>query len=210
VTAALVWLCAGATLALVIATGVRSRLGVWLTKPVAAAAYVGVALSLGALDTTYGRLVLAALCFSWLGDVLLIPRERPALFQAGILSFMLAHVIFIVAFFSRGMSPEPFAVGVVVAGAFAWLMLRWLRPHVPADFQMPVVAYVGVICTMLVAAFTGFVVSGSTPMLLGALMFAVSDVSVARDRFVQQSFVNEAWGLPLYFGAQVMIAFSLV
>lgn len=209
-TATLVWLCAGATLALVIATGARSRLGVWLTKPLAAAAYVGVALSLGALDSTYGRILLAALCFSWLGDVLLIPRERLLVFQAGILSFMLAHVVFIVAFFSRGLSPAPFAIGGVVAAAFAWLMLRWLRPHVPADFRLPVVAYVGVVSTMLVAAFTAFVVTGSAPILLGAVMFAVSDVSVARDRFVRERFVNEAWGLPLYFAAQVTLAFSVI
>jgi len=206
----LLWVCAGATLALVIATGLQSRLGVWLTKPVAAAAYVAIALSVGALDSTYGRILLAAFCFSWLGDVLLIPRERLAVFQAGILSFMLAHVLFIVAFFSRGSGAGPFSVALVVAGVFAWMMLRWLLPHVPKDFQIPVVAYVGVVSMMMVASFTGFVVSGSTPMLLGALMFAVSDISVARDRFVKQSFVNEAWGLPLYFAGQVMIALSLL
>jgi hypothetical protein len=29
---------------------------------------------------------------------------------------------------------------------------------------------------------------------------------VARDRFVRHEFRNRAWGLPLYYGAQLMIA----
>jgi len=41
---------------------------------------------------------------------------------------------------------------------------------------------------------------------LGAAMFALSDVSVARDRFVAKAFVNRAWGLPLYFAAQLILA----
>jgi uncharacterized membrane protein YhhN len=205
----LVWLCAGATLALVGASTAGWRPGVWLAKPVAAAAYVGVALSLGALATGYGRLVLVALCLSWLGDVLLIPRERPRPFQAGILSFLLAHVAFALAFFGRGLSLAPLAIALAAAGLFAWAALRWLRPHVPPDFQIPVIAYVGVICTMLVAAFTAFVVTGDTRILLGAVMFAISDLSVARDRFVTKSWLNEAWGLPLYFAAQLVLASSV-
>ena len=36
----------------------------------------------------------------------------------------------------------------------------------------------------------------------GRLLFVISDVSVARDRFVKQDIVNKAWGLPLYYIAQ--------
>jgi hypothetical protein len=32
---------------------------------------------------------------------------------------------------------------------------------------------------------------------------------VARDRFVAPGFVNRAWGLPLYFGAQLLFAFAI-
>ena len=43
-------------------------------------------------------------------------------------------------------------------------------------------------------------------MLTGALAFAISDLAVARERFVTPSFVNGAWGLPLYFAAQLTLA----
>jgi hypothetical protein len=41
---------------------------------------------------------------------------------------------------------------------------------------------------------------------IGAIAFAASDLSVARDRFVKPSFVNVLWGLPVYYGAQIIIA----
>jgi uncharacterized membrane protein YhhN len=47
---------------------------------------------------------------------------------------------------------------------------------------------------------------GPWQVALGALAFTASDVAVARDRFVQGEFSNRAWGLPLYYGAQLLIA----
>ena len=41
------------------------------------------------------------------------------------------------------------------------------------------------------------------------MAFALSDLSVARDRFVRPGFANAAWGLPLYFAAQLVIASSV-
>ena len=46
-------------------------------------------------------------------------------------------------------------------------------------------------------------------MLVGAIVFAASDVAVARDRFVARSFVNRAWGLPAYYAAQLVLAWSV-
>jgi len=43
-------------------------------------------------------------------------------------------------------------------------------------------------------------------LLTGALMFLVSDLAVARDRFVAQGFINRLWGLPLYYAAQLVLA----
>ena len=44
---------------------------------------------------------------------------------------------------------------------------------------------------------------------LGAVGFAASDLSVARDRFVRAQFVNAAWGLPAYYLSQLALAFSI-
>ncbi len=41
-------------------------------------------------------------------------------------------------------------------------------------------------------------------------MFTVSDIAVVRDRFVTTGFVNRLWGLPLYYAAQLLIAWSIM
>jgi len=44
---------------------------------------------------------------------------------------------------------------------------------------------------------------------LGATCFYFSDLSVARDRFVQKGYINRLIGLPLYYLGQFLLAFSL-
>ncbi len=180
------------------------RLGVWIMKPAAAACFVAAALSFGALDTGYGRVVLSGLVLSLCGDVALIPRGKPRVFQAGVAAFGLAHVAYLVAFGLRFESAGRAALCAALAGLALLRVFPWLDPHLPKDMVIPVRAYMLIISAMLVAA------AGASPsdpaILLGAAMFYVSDLAVARDRFVSSSFANGVWGLPLYFGAQLVLA----
>ena len=201
-----------AVAALLAAEYTGKRAGVWIAKPLASTGFVVVALiaaQSGASDPTYQRWVIAGLILSWWGDVLLIPKERPAVFRAGILAFLLGHVAYVVAFASRGLDFPVAASTAVLVAAVAWAVLRWLRPHVPGDMRIPVFAYVGVISTMVVCA-VGSVAEAGRPMIaVGGLMFYLSDLAVARDRFVAPGFANGAWGLPLYYGAQLVLASSI-
>lgn len=200
--------CAVAVAGLLLAERRGSQRGKWLTKPVASLAFLGAALASGALGTTYGELILLGLALSLAGDVLLIPENRPQVFRAGVLAFGSAHVAFAAAFLSQ---PRDFAWLVASGVALAALLFvvgRWLRPHLPGDMRLPVFAYLVVIGAMaaLACAMTG---AGGPPIVAaGALVFTASDVSVARDRFVRHEFVNRAWGLPLYYGAQLLLALS--
>jgi uncharacterized membrane protein YhhN len=182
-----------------------SHAGVWVAKPLASTGFLGAALAAGAQGSGYGRWVLAGLAVSWLGDVLLIPHARAA-FLAGLVSFLLGHVAYAVAFAERGLS-----VGGVVLAALALVpaalaALRWLGPHVPAEMRLPVRAYVTVISAMVACAVGTEVAASAPAILVGALMFFVSDLAVARDRFVAPGPWNRAWGLPLYYGAQLVLA----
>jgi uncharacterized membrane protein YhhN len=181
-----------------------SRAGVWLAKPAAALCFVAAALAFGALDTGYGRVVLAGLVLSLCGDVLLIPDGKPAVFRAGVAAFGLAHVAYLAAFALRFESAALALLGALAAGLALWRVFGWLRPHLPADMAGAVYAYMAVISAMLVTAAGAAPASWAIPA--GAAMFYVSDLAVARDRFVSSGFANRAWGLPLYFAAQFVLA----
>lgn len=194
--------------ALLLAKRFELRVGVWIAKPIAAAGFLALALTVGALETSYGVLIFAGLALSFLGDLMLIPERNPAAFKAGIASFLLGHVAYTVAFCSLEFDLQTAAFAALASGGAGFIALRWLRPHLASDMRLPVFAYIAVISCMLVTA-AGCASARSRPdIFAGALLFYLSDLSVARDRFVQPSFWNGAWGLPCYFVAQLILAYG--
>jgi uncharacterized membrane protein YhhN len=179
--------------------------GVWGTKPLASTGFLWVALAHGATVSAYGRWVLAALVLSWWGDVLLIPRGRGT-FLAGLGSFLLAHLAFCGAFLARGVSGTHTLGAAVLVGLFSRRVARWLLPHVEAKMKPPVVAYSTAITAMVSLALGAAAQAREPAVALGAVLFLLSDLAVARDRFVAPGFDNRAWGLPLYYAAQVVLA----
>ena len=179
---------------------------VWVAKPLASTGFLALALVRGAAGSGYGRWVLAALALGWLGDVLLIPKQSRRAFLAGLASFLLGHVAYAVAFLLRGVDPEASAVATALVAVPSLTVLRWLWPFVPDRLRVPVVAYVGVISLMVACALGVAEFRAQTSIALGALAFYASDLAVARQRFVAESFTNKLWGLPLYYGAQLLLA----
>ena len=198
--------CAVAVAGLLVAEQRGSRAGLWLTKPVASLAFLWVALAAGALESTYGRWVLLGLALCLAGDLLLIPQERKAAFRVGVFAFLAGHVAFSVAFLGLPIDPLGLAVAAVVLALALAAVLRWLSPSVTADMVLPVRAYMLVIGIMSALACGVTAAGGPWQVAVGALAFTASDVSVARDRFVRHDFMNRAWGLPLYYAAQLLIA----
>jgi uncharacterized membrane protein YhhN len=174
-------------------------------KPIASTGFVLLGLSAGALATPYGRWVMVALALGWLGDALLLSTARLG-FLAGLGSFLLGHAAFGAGFVARGIAwPVTLVAGVALAFPGRALR-RWLEPSVPADMRLPVIAYLSVILAMVaLAAGTAWATPGWS-ILVAAVMFALSDVSVARDRFMNAGWTNKAWGLPLYYAAQCVLA----
>jgi len=183
-------------------------LGRVIAKLASSTCFVLVAVSLDAPRSTYGQLILGALVLGWMGDALLLSRA-PKAFMGGLGAFLLSHVLFAAAFLSGALSVPAMVVAVVMAGLFGAVVLRWLMPNAPKEFKGPVLAYVVVILAMCVAAAGHAFASQRWAVLVGALLFTASDLSVARDRFVQQGFVNRLWGWPTYFVAQLVLAWTV-
>jgi uncharacterized membrane protein YhhN len=180
----------------------------WFAKLAASTAFVLVALSLGAAASTYGQLVLLALVLSGIGDAFLL-SERSAAFLSGLGAFLLAHVAYSVAFATGALSTSVFFVSLICAAAIGLITLRWLWGWLDAANKVAVAAYVGTIVAMCALAIAHSAVSRSWLAAIGAVAFAASDISVARDRFVASEFVNRAWGLPVYYSAQLLLAWSV-
>lgn len=211
-------LIAALVAALVMAEVKQSRRGRFIFKPLASVGFLALALALGALDSgfTYGHLVFAGLVLSFFGDVFLMPDGKPAFFLAGLGSFLLGHVAYAAAFVSHGVDTHTVLVSLALMVPAAWLVWRWLAPHIPKDMVFAVIAYIAVICTMEAFSAGATAVgreaghAGSWLMLVGATMFWVSDLAVARRQFIDPSPSSAVWGLPLYYGAQVVLALSLL
>ena len=152
--------------------------------------------------------VLLALILSWIGDVFLLSR-RSVPFLAGLGSFLLAHVAYSVAFASGALSTSAFLVGLISASAVGVITLRWLWGRLDAPYKLAVTAYVVAIVAMCTMAIAHGAASNSWLAAVGAVAFAASDISVARDRFVVSAFLNKAWGLPVYYCAQLLLAWSI-
>jgi len=203
-----------ALIGLLLAQFFDRRLAIWIAKPLASAGFVGV----GIAAAGFGPIaqaefcttaMLAGLALSWWGDVLLIPRDRPLVFRAGIIAFLLGHVAYLLAFASLGIDLQTAGLAALVLLVVAIGVLRRLGPAVPPALLVPVRAYVLVISVMLLCA-VGAVAHGGNPgIALGAAMFYFSDLAVARDRFIAPGFINAAWGLPLYYGGQLVLAQTL-
>lgn len=184
------------------------RAGKLASKLLASTAFVLLAVSVGPCDTTYGRLVLLALVLSWLGDALLLSR-RPQMFLSGLLAFLCAHLAFSAAFAATGFERRVAVFAFLALALCGVLIMRWLWRHLTPTFRLAVTGYVLAIVVMCSLAVSASAATGTWIYAVGASAFAASDLSVARDRFVASGLVNRIWGLPLYYVAQLLLAWSI-
>jgi uncharacterized membrane protein YhhN len=160
----------------------------------------------------YFYLMLIGLIFCLGGDVFLaLPQER--MFLLGLVSFLLGHVFYVVCFFYVAGVNQWTMIGCLVGLLVSGLVFGWLRPHL-GPMLVPVIAYVIVITVMVVGAWTvlgdtKLSYAGRVPVFIGAVSFYLSDLFVARDRFLRSEFFNRLIGLPMYYCGQFLLAFSV-
>ncbi|NNK07125.1 MAG: lysoplasmalogenase [Myxococcales bacterium] len=176
-------------------------------KPFASLGFIVAALGFGALESRYGKIVLLGLILGAIGDVCLLGSAK-RYFIAGLVAFLLGHVAYVVAFAGLPLDATAALLSAALIAVLMVVIARWVFPHAP-DMRGPIGAYMLVISAMCVVA-VGAGGAGAPWMVpVGALMFTASDIAVVRDRFVSRGFVNRLWGLPLYYAAQLIIAWSI-
>ncbi|MGI9248384.1 MAG: lysoplasmalogenase family protein [Woeseiaceae bacterium] len=179
-----------------------------VAKLIASTTFVALAINVGGLRSLYGRIVLLGLVCSWFGDAFLIGKTQYA-FLAGLGAFLLAHVAYIAAFVIKGMDRLWVGMAAVPIAAVAIIVTMWLAPHIPPELVIPVRVYTAAISLMVIAAFGTRGRGASILILAGAVLFFLSDLSVAALRLVETDFPTYVWGLPLYYAGQVCLAVSV-
>lgn len=130
----------------------------------------------------YRRWVTLGLAASLAGDLFLELSPR-ALFVPGLVSFLIAHVLYVIAYAADTRALH--AVRAIPAYLYGAIMLVALWPGL-GPMTVPVSVYTLVICTMLwrAAARVGAVPRASAQLALaGAIVFALSDSMIALGRF---------------------------
>jgi len=161
---------------------------------------------------SYFYLLLAGLLLGMGGDIFLaLPQGKMFLF--GLVSFLLGHLFYILAFFSVAETSTWTWIGLLTVCVLSIWIYSWLRPHL-GSMNIPVLLYVIIISIMVSGAWTvlgdlDLNRSGRIMVFVGALSFYFSDVFVARNRFIGPQFLNRLVGLPLYYAGQFLLAFSV-
>ena len=147
---------------------------------------------LGAANPVILSIVLA-LFFSWLGDMLLIPKGTKW-FTAGGIAFMVSHAFFILSYVQdTDFGRIPAAVLILLPAAFiaaSLVIFRFLRPHLPKGLFYPMLFYLIINGAMnCFAWFRAITVGGAAGIItaVGALLFFVSDSSLFFVRFHKDS-----------------------
>lgn len=179
----------------------------YVCKPLVLVLLIAAAIALHPAVGVRREWFLAALVLSLAGDVLLmLPQD---LFVAGLGSFLAGHLCYIVGLTRHGGSGSTVALAAVavafVASVPAFRILPAVKRGSPA-LLVPVALYMVVISAMVAtAAATGVALAAC-----GAILFWVSDASIAWDRFVRPWSWARTWIMVTYHLGQAALVLSLI
>ncbi len=179
----------------------------------------------GFLDATKGSksalksTILAALGFSWLGDILLLFTDQdPIYFMLGLAAFLTAHIAYtisfartnpnILKFTSITRKTIPLHLGIV---AFAVLYFWYLSSGL-GELYLPVLIYVSVITLMALIALRRYEYSSYfsfSTVFAGALLFLTSDSLLAYNKFIEPLYADSLLIMSTYGLAQLLITIGV-
>lgn len=152
-------------------------------------------------------LMLMALVFSWLGDMMLAGKSS-GLFKAGLASFMLTHILYLLVFISSGnnfiLRRSYILIILLIYGA---LLTVYLYNRL-GRMKIPVIVYSTVIIAMLAGAVNRYnaVPPASFKLVLaGAILFVLSDSVLAINKFRRPFRLYQLVVMLTYVTAQFLI-----
>lgn len=164
------------------------------------------------------KVLLSALLFSWIGDIILMFADKAEIyFILGLVSFLLSHVLYVVLFSRqpntalKGNSVALYLGAILILGYF-FGMVGLLFPKL-GPLQIPVMVYAAVITTMLFVAYK-VNLTWEKPaayfILAGAICFVISDSILAINKFYDTIAQSGFWIMSTYILAQYLIVSGIL
>ncbi len=190
----------------------KNRIPHLITKTTLSLLFVMTALLQPYSLPAYYHCLFVGLIFCLIGDACLALPQKKA-FMGGLVAFLIGHFLYIFSFSSLIPISHWFSSELIFIVGTSALIFFWLRPHLKS-MLIPVLIYILVITLMASGAWavfwkSSFQISGRALILTGSLCFYLSDLFVARHRFIKEEYRNRLLGLPLYCTGQFMLAFSV-
>jgi uncharacterized membrane protein YhhN len=170
----------------------------------------------GPHDARLAQFFLPALVLCLAGDVfLMLPGER--FFMPGLVSFLLAHLCYIIGL-NPSLPPLPALIPLVIVAVIGLMLVRGiasgLRRSGQSALRGPVAIYSCVLCLMLFSAWATLFRPEWTSVrrvlvVAGASLFFASDSMLAWDRFVQLLPGGHTKVMITYHLAQLSLAASI-
>ena len=137
-------------------------------------------------QTRTDKFILAAIFFSWLGDVLLMFDGK---FILGLASFLIAHIFYIVVFWADNkglvfLKKDRIAFALLIF-AYGLGLIGYLLPYL-GSLAIPVTVYAATILIMLLTALNRWKNVGTESfqwVFAGAILFVISDSLLAVNKF---------------------------
>lgn len=184
--------------------GKRNRAVIWKTTATLLAVAVA-AMSFSGVSDTFCLLIFLGVLVSAVSDAVI-----HFTLGAGALAFMAAHGCFIAAFLLRAPLSLPFTLSLFVLAVGGALLL--FRPHFDKIGKMlPLcLVYVAILSAMFSLGFPLAFTAGARaiPLTIGALLFFLSDLLVAKNVFLSASLKSEVAAMTTYYGAEFLFALS--
>lgn len=164
-------------------------------------------------NNTYIILITVGLVFSLFGDIFLISKDNEKLFLYGLISFLLAHIIYSLTFtYFSAIKQADIAPAIIILALTAGTYIFLYKGL--GKMKIAVLVYCLVIAFMLWRATStlfdkGFSQTKALLLFTGAISFFISDLILATNKFKMKIPYFSVFNLITYWGAQTLIALSI-
>ena len=187
----------------------------FVSKPLILLSLIGfLVISTKGVSCKFKNIIIAALFFSWMGDMfLMIDDYYPTLFIFGLASFLISHLLYIFGFLQSAHPPldiplirkHPWIIFFLIV--FGSYVFKTIEPGL-GNMVIPVVVYLAAILSMFVFALNRWGKVNFNSFLwisIGASFFIISDSILAFNKFHDQIDNAHLYTMATYMFAQYSI-----